>query len=1036
MKKKTFIFLLISILMMSAAIAFAGCKRGNGLSDGESLPSAEEIDETVKELNELIASLPSYAEFGAAHVSSVDDILARYDLLDENKKSKVDLAGVQELLKKAVYLDAATTSYIQGSTEKFVLKPYLTGKKVLSVSIDDNKLYVGQYKIVNGTVEISSELMQTYVPSVCKLSVATDVGAIFDYTVYVGMKIDESFRLENVENTSLIKAESGKLEFTACNAGEDSKSLICLSKYDGTSKFVFKEGRIYNLFVDFVAGESDDSTFSAFFEGVGGLLYTVSLNNGTPYIEDCGAESGKYATLSYKGNGVYSIYSRFVAERGCDTLVLDLDGKTEKIELGNIYLYPLCGKPEFKTQSVTHDIGSDEPLILKAETNGGDIYSVTVANKPIAYSYNSGEIQIPDSAFDGFETDTSYDLKVVTQFGVAVIEVTLLNGVPVVTGKTSLSYPSPDGSDISFGFDLKDKEFANIRLNGKIVDPSAYVFNGETLTFSENYLKTVYGESKYEMTFKNCKYRLNFSVSTDYIYKSSFDVSASDSDLQFAPDGIGTTENDGSINWARYYNPGQGTTMILTANTFNFVENSTYRLTYKMKIGAKTSSNWWSPVFTNGHDLIYIKQSAKGVLVTDDVYAAGNPLDTVYSVNKENDYYIVEIVFTAKTKGVTPFTKLEFANWGGSAELYFADIAIEKYREKIDVLLLGSDLLSDGYWINYKKSISLYTVANEAKIGATISDVYGLLADVKLKYAPRKILLSIGENDLYAGATLNEVKADYEKLIDKIKNFFPDARLYALSVLKSVARKELVKQVEELNTFINELGEKKSYKYADITTVAEENGIIRNDLFLKDGLHITKNGYSVVSKKIKSACRLDGSLDALFIGDSYMSVAYWNGFEDDMRSVEAVNLGVGGTQTVYWKDKLDYLKNNYTAESIAIHIGVNDIDDGGASAEEATTRIKDLLNSLHAAFPESKIIWMTISPNKMFEHKNYIYPTVNSAIKDYATENEWLVVCDVARNFTDENGRYIEKYYLSDGMHLNSLGYKLFVKELKKTLGM
>ena len=54
MKKKTFIFLLISILMMSAAIAFAGCKRGNGLSDGESLPSAEEIDETVKELNELM----------------------------------------------------------------------------------------------------------------------------------------------------------------------------------------------------------------------------------------------------------------------------------------------------------------------------------------------------------------------------------------------------------------------------------------------------------------------------------------------------------------------------------------------------------------------------------------------------------------------------------------------------------------------------------------------------------------------------------------------------------------------------------------------------------------------------------------------------------------------------------------------------------------------------------------------------------------------------------------------------------------------
>lgn len=1035
MKTKNIIRFLICLSAASALFGVIGCKSQSSVPGGGTNPPAVPTNEAVRLAKEKMENLPDAADFGAADVSALEEALAAYEILSAEEKKEVAYDKAEALLKKAVYLDASTVSFIPQSRDDFVLKPYLTGKKILSVKAGEDDLYYGQYTVNENEVEISSAVLKQYVPSVFNLEITTDVGADYTYRIYAGMQIDELYAVTDGADTELEVNGNDGLEFIA-EKEAGYKTLFCFSQYDGTLRYDFNEGRVYNLYLDFTVPERcDEVTLPVYFEGIGGDLCSVGFNGGLPYIESVGEEAEKYATLSYLGNGIYRLYVRFTAEKGCNTLVVGLDGSETSMQMGNVYVYPLCSEPVFEKSSVSYDLSLDVPLVLALSGNGGDVQSVKISNKKIRYSYEKGVLQIPQTVFEGFSTDSSYDVKAETQFGYAVISVTLLDGMPQVTGNDHAFYSADTAEGVTFTFDLKDKAFADVRLNGAVIAEENYTFDGVTLTFARNYLATLYSENKFEMTFRDCRFKLPFTVSTNYIYKSSFAVSSSDSDLEFAPDGVGSIVEEDGTYWARYYNPGQGTVMILRTNTFQLTEGGCYKLSYKMKLGANASVNWWSPVFTGGYDLIYIKQSGKGVLAVDDVYPAGNPLDTVYSIEKSGEHYNVSLVFTARGKD-TPLKKFEFASWGGAAEVYFADIAIEKYSEKTDVLLLGSDLLASGYWGTYKKDISLYTVANRAKIGNTIDACAEQLDTVKTEYTPRKIVLSIGENDVYAGGDVNEIKTKYSKLIKKIKNTYPSSKLYVLSIIKTKIYKNYYPQIETLNAALQADARTKSYQYVDISYATEKDGILDESLFLSDGVHVSRSNYAVITDAIKAGCMLDGRLDALFIGDSYMSVGYWNSYEKDMASIDSVNLGVGGTQTAYWEEKISYLQKSYAAETIVVHIGVNDIDDGGAEAATAIRRIKTLLDHLHEAFPQSRIIWMTISPNKMFESKNYIYPPVNEALTEYADENDWLGVIDGAKHFTGEDGKYLEEYYLSDGMHLNSLGYELFVAEIKKALGM
>ena len=190
-------------------------------------------------------------------------------------------------------------------------------------------------------------------------------------------------------------------------------------------------------------------------------------------------------------------------------------------------------------------------------------------------------------------------------------------------------------------------------------------------------------------------------------------------------------------------------------------------------------------------------------------------------------------------------------------------------------------------------------------------------------------------------------------------------------------------------------------------------------------------------------------IDALFIGDSYIDKAFWNRAEETnydqlvaRHSVDAVNLGVGGTKIEYWEAQLQALALTYAPKNIVIHIGVNDINDARQEAADTALELQTLLNNYHAAFPNAKIHWVSLIPNTMFAQNNNKYAEVNAAMVLWEADKEWFNYIDVFSYFVGEDSteEYVtartNMFLVNEGLHLNcEYGYPLWGSLIFAELG-
>lgn len=177
------------------------------------------------------------------------------------------------------------------------------------------------------------------------------------------------------------------------------------------------------------------------------------------------------------------------------------------------------------------------------------------------------------------------------------------------------------------------------------------------------------------------------------------------------------------------------------------------------------------------------------------------------------------------------------------------------------------------------------------------------------------------------------------------------------------------------------------------------------------------------------------NVDYLFIGDSYIDIAFWYNFDSAFGSLNATNIGVGGTKVEYWTNQLASVGALYNPQNIIVHIGVNDIDDGNTTGLEAYQRLVNMLNKYHAKFPSATIYFVNICHNMMFTAKWGEYDAFNQAVEEFVQGKDWVKIIDMASKITATNGSTM-RWYNADGLHYGVDGYALFNKAVKEALGL
>jgi len=169
------------------------------------------------------------------------------------------------------------------------------------------------------------------------------------------------------------------------------------------------------------------------------------------------------------------------------------------------------------------------------------------------------------------------------------------------------------------------------------------------------------------------------------------------------------------------------------------------------------------------------------------------------------------------------------------------------------VVFYGSSTIR--MWTDLADDFALLRVVNRGFGGSGIDDCRAALARLVLPLRPRAVVLYAGDNDLDRGRTPAEVVADTDAIAAELKQACGAVPLICVGIKPSVARWHLRDAITATNSGLAALcQERPELRYVDLAPrVLGADGTPRPELFLADGLHLSREGYRLLGSAVREA---------------------------------------------------------------------------------------------------------------------------------------------------------------------------------------
>ena len=206
------------------------------------------------------------------------------------------------------------------------------------------------------------------------------------------------------------------------------------------------------------------------------------------------------------------------------------------------------------------------------------------------------------------------------------------------------------------------------------------------------------------------------------------------------------------------------------------------------------------------------------------------------------------------------FTGFLVANAQSSKNYLFAD-EIKAFKKldsatfpaKKQILFAGSS--SFRKWTNVQSDFPDHKIINRGFGGSTLSDVIYYADDIIFPYHPKQIVIYCGENDIASSDTITAVimLKRYQQLFFLIRSKMKRVEIDFVSIKPSPSRAKFRATVERSNQLIKDfIAKQKHAKYINVfDAMLNEDGTIKQEIFLKDDLHMNEKGYAIWQKIIE-----------------------------------------------------------------------------------------------------------------------------------------------------------------------------------------
>lgn len=207
---------------------------------------------------------------------------------------------------------------------------------------------------------------------------------------------------------------------------------------------------------------------------------------------------------------------------------------------------------------------------------------------------------------------------------------------------------------------------------------------------------------------------------------------------------------------------------------------------------------------------------------------------------------IVICLFISCTLGMQAQTA---SRWEKEIAAFEEHDAANPHKAKL-ILFTGSSSIRR--WDDLASYFPGKRVLNRGFGGSHASDLLQLADRITANHKLKQILIYEGDNDIASGKTTDRVITDLKQIVENLRTKYPKVTIGYLSIKPCPARIKFLPQIKEVNRAMQHyLSDKKKTQYIDVfTPLLNDDGSIKPEIFVADGVHMNAEGYQLWARAI------------------------------------------------------------------------------------------------------------------------------------------------------------------------------------------
>lgn len=195
-------------------------------------------------------------------------------------------------------------------------------------------------------------------------------------------------------------------------------------------------------------------------------------------------------------------------------------------------------------------------------------------------------------------------------------------------------------------------------------------------------------------------------------------------------------------------------------------------------------------------------------------------------------------------------------------------------EKDVTYFFLGASTISKDFWYTYGGQFTDANSANLGVPGTKVEDwIDKITTDDVLQYNATNIILHIGLNNVNDGQESDEkVIERLTALFAGLKEIYPNAHIYYVSIIKNVAFKDNEATYTNINNWVKT---QEGITFIDVAKyiTKDASGTPHMQWFASDGLHPSVDGYAVFHREIATALGLNVTTTGNGLGDTTVTDA-------------------------------------------------------------------------------------------------------------------------------------------------------------------